>query len=148
MNTDMKKEDKELKEWLLHYIKNRDILLKQIESINEKSKEWDIVVKTKSGIEKYYLVGSDLDNIAEIIKKIDGKTVILVVLNKKKNLEVVIENWDKIKNNPLFSIMFVNPKSELEKKWILFPHTHEKVTEKASLSKGLNALFQTVDSVY
>jgi len=143
----MKKEAKLLKEWLVNYIKNRDILLKQIESITEKSKEWDVVVKTKTGGEQYYIVKPDIDNFDEIVKKLDDSTITLVVLNKRKNLDVLIENWDKVKHHPKFCIIFVNPNSELEKKWIVFPHTHEKVTEKASLIRGLKALFQTVDPV-
>jgi len=148
MNRDMnkeKKEAKELKEWLVHYIKNRDILLKQIDSVNEKDKEWDVVVKTKAGGERYYLIIPELENLDEIAKKLDDKTITLIVLNKKKNLDILIENWSKITHHPKFCIVFANPKSELEKKWLVFPHTHEKVTEKASLTRGLKTLFQTVD---
>ena len=143
----MKKEAKELKEWLVNYIKNRDILLKSIESINEKSREWDVVVKTKKGGGRYYIVMPDLDDFGKIAEKLDDQTITLVVLNKKKNLDILIENWGKITHNPQFCVIFVNPKSELEKKWIVFPHTHEKVTEKASLERGLKSLFQTVDAV-
>ena len=143
----MKKEAKELKEWLVNYIKNRDILLKQIDSISEKSKEWDVVVKTKSGEERYYIVRPELDDFDKIAEKLDDQTITLVVLNKKKNLDILIQNWGKTTHNPKFCIIFVNPKSELEKKWMVFPHTHEKVTEKAALERGLKALFQTVDPV-
>ncbi len=143
----MKKEAKELKEWLVNYIKNRDILLKSIESINEKSREWDVVVKTKKGGKRHYIVMPELDDFGKIAEKLDDQTITLVVLNKKKNLDILIENWGKITHNPKFCVIFVNPKSELEKKWIVFPHTHEKVTEKASLTRGLKSLFQTVDAV-
>ena len=141
----MGKKENLLKEWLIGYIKNRDILLKQIESIDEKNKEWDLVVKTKAGVEKYYIVKGDMGDFNEIEKKLNDESITLVLLNTKKNLDSILENWKKMVGLPKFSVLFVNPNSELEKKWLVFPHTHEKVTEKASLAKGLKTLYQTVE---
>ena len=142
----MEKKFKLLKEWTINYIKNKDILTKSIESIEEKKDGWDLVIKTKTG-EKYCIVKPVIDDIDEIIKKLDDNFVMLVVFNKKQNLDFVLENWSKIVDFPKFSIVFVNPDSELEKKWIIYPYTHNKITEKASLKKGLKSLFQTVDSI-
>lgn len=141
----MKKKAKILKEWLVNYIKNRDILLKQIASIDEKNKEWDLVVKTKAGVERYYIIMPEIGNFGEIEKRLCDEAITLVVFNTRKNLDAVIENWKKIVSLPNFSILFVNPESELEKKWLVFPHTHEKVTEKESFVRGLKALYQTVE---
>jgi 2-hydroxy-3-keto-5-methylthiopentenyl-1-phosphate phosphatase len=140
----MKKEFKLLKEWTVNYIKNRDILLKQIESINEKSKEWDVVVKTKTG-EKYYLIRPYMEDFNKILQLLDGNAVTVVVLNTKDNLNILIENWDKLVDYPKFCILFANPYSELEKKWVIYPKTHQFVTEKSSFGRGLKALFQTVE---
>jgi len=141
----MGKADDMLKEWLIGYIKNRDILLRQVESIDEKHEEWDLVVKTKNGLEKYYIVKGEIENFEEIEKKLKDETITLVVFNTKNNFDVVMENWKKLIDLPKFSILFVNPESELEKKWLIFPHTHHKITEKSSLVKGLKTLFQTVE---
>lgn len=140
----MEKEFKLLKEWTVNYIKNRDIILKQIESINEKSKEWDVVVKTKTG-EKYYLIRPYMEDFNKILQLLDDNAVTVVVLNTKDNLNILIENWDKLVDYPKFCILFVNPYSELEKKWVIYPKTHQFVTEKSSLGRGLKALFQTVE---
>lgn len=140
----MEKELKLLKEWAVNYIKNKDILTKFIEEIDESPKEWDIAVKTKTG-EKYYLVVPDIGDFNEIAKRIEGKSVVVVALNTKKNLDVLIKNWENAAKHPGLCFIFVNPDSEIEKKWIVFPYTHEKVTEKKSLERGLKALFQTVD---
>jgi len=141
----MKKELKLLKEWTINYLKNKDILTKFIEEIDESPKEWDIVIKTKTG-EKFYLVLPKIGDFGEIAKKIDGKNVTVVALNTKENLDVLVKNWDKAAKHPGLCVIFVNPDSELEKKWIIFPYTHDKITERKSLEKGLNAMFQTVDS--
>lgn len=141
----MEKEFKLIKEWIVNYIKNRDILTKTIESIEENKDDWDLVVRTKTG-KKYFLIMPIIEDFNEILKKLDKGAVTVVVLNTKKNLNSLIENWDNVIDYPKFCIMFVNPYSELEKKWTIYPHTHEKVTGKASLAKGLKAMFQTVDS--
>jgi hypothetical protein len=133
-----------LKEWILNYIKNRDILLKSITSIEENKKQWDIVVKKKEGI-KYFLVKPIIKDISEIVEKLNDEDITIVVLNTKANLDIVIENWSKLKECRKLCIIFANPDSELEKRWIIFPHTHERVTEKASLTRGLKSLFQTVE---
>jgi hypothetical protein len=140
----MKNELKLLKEWALNYIKNGDILVRQIEKIEENKDGWDIVVTTKSGM-KFYLIVPKIEGFEGLLKKIGDKRITVVVFNTKPNLEVIMENWSKIKDYPNLCIMFVNPNSELDKKWLVFPHTHERVTEKASLKKGLKALFQTVE---
>jgi len=126
------------------YVKNKDLLVKQIEKIEQDKDGWDIVVTTKSGL-KFYLVVPKIEDFGKIVERIDSHNLTIVVFNTKENLDIVIENWSKIKDHEHLAIMFVNPNSELDKKWVVFPYTHHKVTEKASLKKGLKSLFQTVE---
>lgn len=142
----MKKDFNMLKEWTVNYLKNKDLFTRNIEKIEGKKDGWDLIIKTKTG-DKYCLIQPVIENINEIIKKLDDSFVKLVVFNKKANLNIIIENWSKIIDFPKFSIMFVNPNSELEKKWVIFPYTHNKITEKVSLKRGLKTLFQTVESM-
>jgi hypothetical protein len=140
----MKNELKLLKEWAINYIKNRDILVRQIEKIEENKDGWDIAVTAKTGM-KFYLIVPKIEDFDGLLKKIDTSNITIIVFNTKANLDAVINNWGKIKGYPHLSIMFVNPNSELDKKWLVFPHTHDRVTEKASFKRGLKALFQTVE---
>jgi len=140
----MEKEFKLLKEWAVDYIKNKDILARTIEAIEENKEGWDIIVKTKTG-ERYYLIRPRMEDFKEILHLLDEKAVTIVVLNMKNNLEALIKNWGKLVDYPRLCIIFVNPYSELEKKWLVYPTTHQFVTEKASLERGLNAMFQTVE---
>ena len=133
-----------LKEWALNYVKNKDLLVRQIEKIEENKEGWDIVVTTKSG-EKFYLVIPKIDDFKKIMEKVKGHHLTIVVFNTKENLDAVMENWGKVKDHEHLAIMFVNPDSQLDKKWVVFPYTHHKVTEKASLKRGLKTLFQTVE---
>lgn len=136
----------ELKEWTVHYLRNKDVLTKNIEKIEENKEGWDLIIKQKSG-DRYCLIMPEIKDIDKVIEKLDSLNVLLVVLNTKKNLDAVINSWKSLVDHPKFCIMFVNPDSELEKKWIIYPHTHHKITEKGSLKKGLKSLFLTVESV-
>ena len=69
----------------------------------------------------------------------------LVVLNNKENLKKVIEDWSKLTKDPKFRIFFVNPC--VNKRWIIYPYTHNRITEKSALKPGLNALFESVESI-
>ncbi len=140
----MKDELKLLKEWALNYIKNRDLLVKQIEKIEENKDGWDIVVTARSGL-KFYLIVPKMENFEKILERVNNHHLTVVAFNTKENLDIMIENWSKVKDHEHLAIMFVNPNSELDKKWLVFPYTHHKITEKASLKKGLKTLFNTVD---
>lgn len=141
----MAKELAMLKEWALNYIKNRDVITKIIDSVEENKEGWDIVVNTKLGEKKYYLVSPAIEKFSDLLKKLNDSSITIVVFNTKKNLDELIKNWANVSKFPKLCFIFANPDSELEKKWVVFPHTHDKITEKKSLSKGLKSLFETVD---
>lgn len=140
----MEKEFKILKDWTISYIKNRDLLTKAIKKIEENKGGWDIAVKTRTE-KRHYMIMPRIKNIRDLLEKLNDSMATVVVLNTKENLDAVIENWSALKEHKKLCIIFVNPDSELEKKWIVFPYTHERITEKASLKKGLKSLFHTVE---
>jgi hypothetical protein len=135
---------KKLVEWTENYIRNRDIITRFVEGMDRNKEGWDIIVHTKSG-DKFYAVMPSIESLDEVAKNADGKSVVIVAYNTKKNLDKTIEGWSKLTPFPNLSIMFVNPESALDKKWVIFPHTHDKVTEKASFKRGLRSMFETVD---
>ena len=51
----------------------------------------------------------------------------------------------KLSSLPMLSIYFVNPNSSTEKKWIIYPFTHSKITEHSALKLGLMTLFESVE---
>ena len=66
--------------------------------------------------------------------------------NTKNNLESLISMWDSIIKYKSLSICFVNQESKLEKRWIIHPYTHNKISERSALKQGLMSLFQTVET--
>jgi len=125
----------QLKEWMQIYLKSRDAIQKVItgfENLNG-----DFVVH-KNSTDILFLIRPEFTNVDEIADKAVG----LVVLNTKKNLNFVISKWDKLSKLKGLCIYFVNPKSN--DKWMLFPYTHDRITEKSALKRGLESLFSMV----
>lgn len=124
---------KTLSDWLVLYLRNRDIMFKKIVSIEEKSNK--VVVKYKD------------KEACFVIQEMLGipSSDCIVCLNTKENLEFLIKNWEKFSSNKQLCIYFVNPFSKSEKRWILYPATHATIAEAESLKLGLYTMFETVD---
>jgi len=130
-----------LKEWVQILLKNRDVMQQSItgfENVNG-----DFIVHRSTG-DELFLIRPEANDVNEIVQKTTGKTG-LVVLNTRKNLEFVIANWDKLAQLKGLCIYFANPAAN--EKWLLYPHTHNLITEKAALRRGLEAMFVEVAAV-
>jgi len=96
----------------------------------------------KSGEKKVFVL-DDLND----FKDFDEKSRIMIyVYNKKENLAVLVEKWKEFVKCKLLGICFVNPESILERKWCIFPHTHDKICDENSLELGLKSMFETVEA--
>ena len=127
-------------EWTIFYAKNKDIIKKEIKDYKILKNFVEFEYKDKKHT---YHVYPELTRDATDISKDGWKT--LVCLNKQKNLKFLLDNWKELIQNPKLSIIFVNPTSE--NRWIIFPHTHDKIAEKESLKAGLKTLFEGVEEV-
>jgi len=134
-----------LVEWAVNYVRNRDLLTKSIESV-EKNKE-GFLVNFKDR-KQFFIVEPFIEDIDEVIKKINEEEHFsLVVFNTKENFEAIVGGWNRLIEFKKLSIYFVNPFSQLDKKWIIFPYTHHKVGSESSLEVGLGTMFETVESI-
>lgn len=70
---------------------------------------------------------------------------VFVCLNKKENLNFLIEHWKEFVNNKNFKIIFTNPKENLQ--WAIVPYIHDKFNDTDGLKTGLKSLFSSVPSV-
>jgi len=134
-----------LLEWAINYVKNKDLLAKSIESV-EKNKE-GFLVKFKDR-KKMFIVDPFIEDINEVMEKINEEEYFsLVVFNTKENFKVVVEGWNRLIEFKKLSIYFVNPFSQLDKKWIICPYTHHQVGSASSLELGLKTMFDMVGSL-
>ncbi|HLC64817.1 MAG TPA: hypothetical protein VJI46_01695 [Candidatus Nanoarchaeia archaeon] len=137
----MQEPKKILAEWFVQFAKNRDLIHRKIESIDEN--ENVIHYKDK---DLNILIGPFLGDVGEIIRQMEkGKHYAVVVFNTKDNFKKIFENWKSLAEFRFLTIYFVNPLSQKDKKWIVMPHTHSRITEEKSLKRGLMSMFEMVD---
>ena len=136
-----------LADWTVNFIKNKDIVAKKIEQIENGKDGFDLYVKYKDK-EQYFIIAPNLADIDSIMQKINNKFYFTIVtLNSKENFDSVLKSWSKLINFKFLSIIFVNPFSQLDKKWIIFPYTHHKISDESSLKSGLKAMFEMVEPI-
>lgn len=130
-----------LKEWSITYFKHRDIIARKIQEIKDTPD--GLLVKYKDFEAKVLL----LSELSGFETKLDNTKTIVVTFNSKANLKTLIEAWSNINNKPLLSIIFINPLSDPETKWIIFPKTHSLVADDDTIAQGLRSLFGGVEEV-
>jgi len=136
-----------LVDWTIHFIKNKDILTKKIEKIENGKNNFDIYIKYKDR-EQYFIIAPEIKDINPILQRINNDYYFsLVTLNSKENFEIIVKNWHKLVNFKFFNIIFVNPFSDMDKKWIIFPHMHHKICDESALEKGLKSMFVMVEPI-
>ncbi|MBW3012706.1 hypothetical protein KY325_00900 [Candidatus Woesearchaeota archaeon] len=140
-----------LKDWTLNYLKNKDIMLKRISTIEDKGSY--ILVKNKDETHVIVIVKEKLDSVQPVLddfKKYEAlhkaQKLTLILYNTKKNMELLLKSWDAFLEFPTLSIIFANP--AVNDKWIISPAVHHKIADKKSLKQGLISMFQNVEPFY
>ena len=136
-----------LVDWTINFIKNKDIISKKIEHIENGKGGFDVYVKYKDR-EQYFIIMPVITDIDAIIRKLDSNNYFsIVTLNSKQNFDTMIKSWNNLISFKFLNIIFVNPFSELDKKWIVFPYTHHKICDEKSLGVGLKSMFGMVEPI-
>ena len=136
-----------LVEWTVNFVKNKDVIAKKIDNIEKNKDGFDLYVKFKDK-EQFFIVSPSLGNLDLIIQKINNNShFCIVTLNSFENIEILIKGWKKLIDFKFLSIIFVNPFSQLDKKWTIYPHTHNKICDESSLKTGLKSMFEMVEPI-
>jgi hypothetical protein len=133
-----------LREWTLHYLQNKDLITRSIVSIEKNEDGWDLIVNTKTE-PRFVIVLPDFAALGPALDRVKDKNVLVVTLNKRQNVDALVSLWPQIVAHPKLTLVFVNPYSALEKKWIIVPYVHERIIERKALKLGLDSLFMTVE---
>jgi hypothetical protein len=137
----------ELKEWTINFLKNKNAILQTLQKIEEEKEGYDLKI-IYDDKETYVLIKPFIDNFEELEEKIDqNKNITLVLLNSKKNLDILIDKWEYFAGFDKLTIYFVNMFSISDKKWVIRPYLHNKISEASALKPGLKSMFNTVDSI-
>jgi hypothetical protein len=134
-----------LADWTIQYVKNKDLILRNIVSIE--SKNDGIYVKYKNK-EQIYLLYTAIKDCAEIVHRLkQNQNIVVICLNCTENLQLIIKNWKFFTDFPQFFVIFINPFSNLDLKWHISPYTHHKICDDAALVNGLKSMFSTVEPI-
>lgn len=128
-----------LKEWVTHYIKSRDVIKREIVDISDKGDS--LLVKYKDR-ERTFLI---IPQISDLSLK---NNITIVVFNTLENFNWLLKSWKELVTFDDVNIYFINPESITDKRWIIFPHIHDKVSDSESLKLGLEALFNSVETYH
>lgn len=133
--------------WTIDYVKNKDLITKDVISIDRVSSGFDLHVKYKAK-EQFFIVKPIITDIDEVIRMVEKDPHFsLVTFNIKENFDCVVKNWNSLVTLQYLSIYFVNPFSQLDKKWIIHPRTHHQICDKQSLARGLQSMFEMVEPI-
>jgi hypothetical protein len=133
-----------LKDWMMRYIKNKDIITKKIVSMNEFEDGFHVLKKDQE--QKFFILPflNDLVELEEIKKYEQNKAV--VIFHTKENYDEFIKNWKKfVEIGRKFTVYFVNPFSKLERVLIISPYTHDLISDADSLERGLRTMSESVE---
>ena len=127
-----------LRQWLIHYLKSKDLIKQEIVSMDEQ--EDKVIVKFKNKTRIFQLFPELKSDI------LLENHMTIVTFNTKENYKWLLDKWNKVSSYDDVAVCFINPDSTTEHKWIIYPHTHSKIAEKGSLKQGLDALFNSVQT--
>ena len=135
-----------LTDWTEQYIRNKDLLAKMVVSMTKNEGGWTISVIRKDGNQQYLVM--PVLNATEFLAKMKPDiNAFLVVLNNRKNIDVVAAHWQQLIAFQKLCIIFANPNANGDKRWSIFPHTHDKITERKTLRLGLESLSTNVEQI-
>lgn len=136
-----------LVEWTANFVKNKDVVARKIENIEKNKDGFDLYVKFKDK-EQFFIISPSINNLDLIIPKLKSDSYFcIVILNSGENLDSLIKNWRRLIEFKFLSVIFVNPFSQLDKKWIIYPYTHHKICDESSLKTGLKSMFEMVEPI-
>ena len=134
-------------EWTINFVKNKDVISRKIEKIETGKSGFDLYVKYRDK-EQYFIIAPNAADIDSAVQKLNNNShFTIVTLNSKDNFNLMIKNWNRLAEFKFLSLVFINPFSELDKKWIIYPHTHDKICDASSLKTGLKSMFDMVEPI-
>jgi hypothetical protein len=133
--------DKQLAEWTVHYVKNKDLTFRKLVKFEEHPKEEMIEFEFKDKKVAHFILDKVTDKVLDLVKGHEHK--VIVCLNNEENFKFLIKDWKKVSEIRNLSFLFVNLKGN--DKWVINPHTHSMIADPASIESGLRTMYDTAN---
>jgi hypothetical protein len=133
--------DKQLADWTINYVKNKDLTFRKLVSYKEHAKDEYIGFEFKDKTVAHFIIDKLSEKVFDMIKAHEHK--VIVCLNTDENFKFLIKYWKKLSDIKNLSFLFVNLK--LNDKWVINPHTHSMIADPDSVESGLRTMFDTAN---
>ncbi|MBN1157366.1 hypothetical protein JXA85_07110 [Candidatus Woesearchaeota archaeon] len=136
-----------LLQWTKTYVENQDLIRKSITGISQKEARLEVNYKAKLHT---FLIDPFMENITDEINEISKNKEMkfsIICFNTADNMKRMVMQWTELAKYPLLSIYFVNPFSSLDKRWIIYPWTHNRIADPDSLETGLKSIAENVEQI-
>ncbi len=131
--------------WLEEFLKNRDLVHKRIARMERSGKE--LHVERKDGTCIVYIPAPVLD-VRDLAKAARHHPVGIVTFNTSANVAFLKRRWEAVVDLGRHTqVIFINPVSAQETRWIIFPATQAMLTKGKTLLAGIDAIRATVDEI-
>jgi hypothetical protein len=135
-----------LMEWYINYVQNRDLMLNKISSLDKNTDQNSIIITNKDGTKENAFINEEVSSFLNIINPIPlDSRITIAVLNKKKNIDQMISEWNQLSKYRFLTIIFINPISQTDTRWIIKPYLHDLLGDKAALKPGIMSIASSVD---
>jgi hypothetical protein len=132
-----------LREWAGRSLRARGAFLQGQHAVEGPQDGFDFIVRRPDGTQ-HCIIQPRLD-IPALAKRIEGLKALVITANTRENLKTLIAGWDALVRHRGLTVMFANPRAAGDQRWAVNPAIHDLVTERASLARGLQALFDGVE---
>jgi hypothetical protein len=133
-------------DWVISFLKNKDLIHRKIIDVSTQGQPYDarITYKDKTQV---VMVLPTLDDFEALKQRLNDSHILIAALNNKDNLSFLLSHWKELVSFKNLCMYFINPFSTIDKKWIIFPYTHNRICDESSLRQGLTSLFEGVEAV-
>ncbi len=128
----------DLKEWIIHHVKQKDLVKGDLVSYKEEQDR--VVCDYKEGRKGTYYCCENLE-LSKIKTVKDDETSSFVCVCNEHNFKMLVDNWDLFKKKQNLAFIYLNP--NIAEKWIIKPFVHAKIADPVSLKQGLRSMYDT-----
>ncbi len=132
-----------LVDWAHHYAQHLSVFRGDDEKV---TRQGEVVHVKGSKSTTKYIPASELSDYQHKTPS-NGETIYVVTFNTKDNLESLEKQWKKFSEHRNVIVIFLNPKSKLDKKWSIHPYVHNMICDEKALHTGLKSLTENVEQI-
>ena len=125
-----------LSDWTYNYIRHKDIILKRIVDIEKKGSGFLVTFNDRKASYE------PMVSLKDFSKAVNEASI--VTFNTAENFQLLLKEWKKFVGKKL-TVIFINPESNLDRKWMVATHVHDAICDRASLRQGMKSMFETVE---